>query len=184
MNDIIDYETGEIFDEARVDALAVAVADLPALQDFSWRVGRAIAHLDKRDATSAIANINREIERLTEIRNRMQSVVEARRSYLLEKVRAAMEAHAVDKLQLPGVGVFRYRKLPPSVEEDSELTFDSLSPEDKRRVCEGHPDHFGITEVYKPDKRAILASLKEGKEVPFFHLRDSIAKFEFKSEEK
>ena len=95
-----------------------------------------------------------------------------------------MEQNQKNKLEYPGIGIFRFRKLPDSVDSSEYDTWD----DEKKAIIWKHFDDTGIFKkkiIVTPVKKEIkkLLADKNSETLSGFKLITGKTKFEYKGEE-
>lgn len=161
-DEIIDPQTGEIISsDPRED-------DLP-------RIARALK------------SINRKIDRAEEMRRQQIEQInadfdnyvqqrETTRDILLQKARLLVEQTEDQKYKVGGVGTFRFRKLPPKV-DDTDYR-EVLTEIEIQHLHKDMPQYFVTKVAVSPDKKAIKEALANGEQIPGFSLPEREPVFE------
>ena len=171
----VDPETGEIMGEPVVEGDILTV-HLP-------RIARRL-NIEKKQYENRITALQQEINRLQEIAQRYKQQYEKKESYLLDMVKGIMEENQKNKLEYPGIGIFRFRKLPDSVDSSEYDTWDN-----EKKLFYG--EQFLDVNLFKkkiiitPNKKEIkkLLADKNSETLSGFKLITGKTKFEYKGEE-
>lgn len=173
----IDTETGEIIEPAN----GITIEHLPRVgisinqiaSDADHLMNPRIKCLCKFCYLGRIkARYDREVANFTN-----------RRTDCVERARELLRASGETKVDLPGIGIFSFRKQAPMVDSSK---YDDLSEEDQLALLEEAiaecRESYVVTTTHRPDKDKIKADLKAGNDVPGFSLKTNADTFSFKSE--
>ena len=170
---LVDLETGEV-----LDALSTALADKAVIEDLP-RYARALRTIEAR-----MAMIKKYQDEETE---RIQAICDAKldkfadsKRILVSTAERLMKGSGSEKLDYPGLGVFRFGLSRESVNDDTWA--ENFDDDMKDIIQKQHPSLIDVRRILKPDKKAIKAELKEGKEIPGFSLNRKHETFTFKVE--
>lgn len=160
---LIDTETGEVS------------VDNDTAQDLS-RLGRILRSLIRRQAE--VGEFKRhEIERVRAICDHRLDSISVSIVHLTGLAQSHLGQSGKGRAELPGIGVFRSRKLPDTVDTEG---YDGMPDNDKQGIQENWPELFR-TKI-EPDKKAIKENLRVDSQPHCFTLRLGSHKFEFKAE--
>ena len=162
---LIDPETGEITANK-----TIVTHDLP-------KIARIITALQRHRGIIE-QYMKDEIERIAVTCTRKTDQYDKQIAFFIGISQAHMEEVGEKKLMYPGIGTFRWRKLPDKVNTDK---FDELEDAEKRAFATTYPD-FVRTKV-DPNRKEVMTRFKAGTEVPnLFTVQPGGERFEFKEE--
>ena len=159
---LIDELTGEIVEQD------YTLEELPA-------IGRTIRALQNK-ADSINEYRKAEVSRINEICNHRVAGLESQISHFMTIAERLIGDKR--KIDYPGIGVFRFRKLPPKSDRSE---WDAMPLDQQKAIAASYPDLFEVIEEVKPHTIEIKKVLKES-EVPGWSLGFQAEKFEFKGE--
>jgi hypothetical protein len=165
MNDpqvLIDEVTGEVIEQDYTP-------------DYLPAIGRTIRAL-QRKAGDIGSYRKAEVNRINEICNDRVERLQAQIAHFMDI--AKQLTGDKKRLEYPGIGVFRFRKLPPKSDRSE---WDSFTPDQQKAVAASMPNLFEVIEEVKPKTVEIKKALKDS-EVPGWSLGYQSEKFEFKEE--
>lgn len=161
-----DPETGEILDN-----FDVIIEELP-------RVLRKLKH-NKEKREKKLADLQKEINRLTEVGRRIREHYDKEEAYFLAAAKHKLESTGEKSLDYAGLGKIRFRKMPVVVDT---TVYDELDDDKKHEVQSRFRDLFRVKQTVAPDKMAIKAVLDGGSRIDGFDLRYQADKIEFVEE--
>ena len=100
-------------------------------------------------------------------------------SFFLAAAKDKLESTGEKKLEYPGLGAIRFRKMPVVVDT---AEYDALDDDKKHEVQSKFRDLFRVKQTVSPDKKAIKAVLDGGSRIDGFDLRYQADKIEFVEE--
>lgn len=162
---LVDPETGEVL------ASDPSEADLPKLARAIRSHQRKIEKYGEF-GRQQVEQITRSVERAVE---RERQTIEI----LHQKAKLIVSAMDGQKAVMPGIGRFRFRKMPVSVDDTA---YQGLPEELQLSVRSAHEDLFKTKTTVTPDKKAIKAFLQTGADVTGFALTSPEDVFEFKED--
>ena len=167
LNEFVDIETGELLDPS----LSVVVEDLP-------RLARQLRAIEKR-AEIIVEYRDQEVARIRAICNRKLGVLGDSQSRLMAFAEGLMRGTGKERLEYPGLGVLRFGATRESVSDIEFLAFDEGA---RDAMPKQYPSLFVTKTITRPDKKAIMAELKNGRDIPGFKINQKRETFLFKAE--
>lgn len=160
----IDPETGEV------------ITEQPITTELLPRVARRLT-ANRQELAEKTDVIKREIDRLMSVLDLYTTKYNRIEAYLLAQCEMLMRESGKDKLDYPGIGKFQIGMTRASVDSQQYEGFDD---DQKADVHKQVPGCFRVKTTISPDKRAIMALLKDGQDIPGFQINEPVEKFEFK----
>lgn len=166
----IDDLTGEVIETAPD---RITLEELPKFGRLIASQRKHIDHLKspRPDCTCKYCNVKREFVKLQEIITKHTVKCEETIEHFTGISQQLMDSIGKDKIEYPGLGRFRYRKMPVRMEIDDDIAVSTLDEQFVKVIHE-----------VEPDTKAIKDHLKSGGIVPGFSLVEQPPKFEFKEE--
>lgn len=161
--------------QALIDELTGEVIEQDYTLEYLPAIGRTIRAI-QRKADSIEEYRKAELNRINEICNSRVERLEAQVKHFMDIAERLVGDNK--RLEYPGIGVFRFRKLPPKSDRSE---WDSFTLDQQKAVAASMPDLFEVIEEVKPKTVEIKKVLKDS-EVPGWSLGYQAEKFEFKGE--
>jgi len=154
------------------------------LTDLSW-IGRAIA-ANNRQVVLIKEYRDKEVEKIKACCDQKIEKLAEDSAYKEGMASVVMKSHGftyddknMRKYEMPGIGTFRFGVTRESVDSGEYDGFDEEKQVNIQKECFVF---FKETVRISPDKKGIMAHLKEGKPIDGFKLKPKFEKFEFKGE--
>jgi hypothetical protein len=183
---VFDPKTGEVIGSS--DDLDVAeVRGLADMGKWLIRLDEQTAHLSNGYVNCLCdhCNANREYERSRAVVESRMTKLAQQKEQLMARAEYLLNESGEKRLGFPGIGIFRMRKIPASVDRHA---YDDMTTDEQVIIQDAHPELFKRTLTVKPIIADIAARLKAAAsgtpdmELEGFTLNIPDDKFEFKSE--
>lgn len=173
----VDPITGEILPSLPEAINADNLADIGR---WVTNLQRSLQHLGMpvNGCLCDCCNLTREIRKLIAIREEKKQKIGERLAHHLAMTEQFVASTGREVIATPGVGRFRFRALPASLDSTK---YDALSEEEQRHLRAQRGGCFNVREIVSLDRKRTLAGLQEGDEMlaQFFAVKTG-QKFEFK----
>lgn len=169
LDEFVDLETGEIL--LTDDSAECITEDLPKITRSLRALERRMGVVDKfrQDELARIAtHCNRKIE-----------TFQRSHDYLMGLAEWLMRKTGEKRLEYPGLGVLKFGTTRESVNDED---YEAMSPEDQQHMRALIPKLFRTKIIVSPDKKAIMAELKDNVPVCGFFINPKRETFGFKAE--
>jgi len=167
----IDMETGEILED---QVQNIGEADLSKLARAIRAIDYKVAMIDDF--------VEQEVSRIKDVAGAKRQKLTDSRAQLLKFAENELITLGHKKEDLPGIGTFRFRRLPERVDT---IEFDEMAERDQESIIVTSPGLFkNVPETWRPNKAEIKKFLKrlDGNSAKGFRLVRDPDKFEFKGE--
>ena len=167
LDEFVDPETGEILETEN----KIVLEDLPkiarSLQTQTMRMA-----VIKKFRDDEVARITAHCDRKTE-------TLQGSFDYLLGMAKTLMAGADKKRLEYPGLGVLKFGTTRESVDTSG---YDDLPDEEQEELQADWPSLFRIKTTVSPDKKAIMATIREGAQFIGFKVNEKRETFIFKAE--
>jgi len=167
---LIDPETGEIMED-QDDTSKMTVDDLPKTLRILRAIQRRIDIIDQYESD--------EIERIRLACSKKRTSLHSTKEHFFSKAETLLRMSGKDRLEYPGLGVIRFGSTRESI---STIKWDVLTREEQKRIAETEPKLIKTKIIYQPDKKAILETIKGGRNIEWFTVNPKVETFIFKAE--